>query len=96
MGTLSIEKRKAHGRPRVSFIKDDIPEDKESTKYQFMIDFINGFKVTAEEYQNHLETDSEPSIVSTNDSTSEHNDEQVTLVWELAQLFLVKVLFLDH
>ncbi len=75
MGTQSIEKQKKHGKPRVLFIKDDIPQDKESMKYKFMIDFLNGFKITPEEYAKHLENTSESSIVSINTSSSICDDD---------------------
>jgi hypothetical protein len=46
MGTNSIQKQKKHGKPRVVFIKDSIPEDKESDKYLLMIDFLKQFDIS--------------------------------------------------
>ncbi|CAF2594636.1 unnamed protein product [Rotaria sp. Silwood2] len=56
MGTNLIEKQKKYGKPRISFVKDNIPEDKDSDKYKFMIDFLNQFNITPEEYEENLTT----------------------------------------
>ncbi|CAF1413702.1 unnamed protein product [Adineta steineri] len=75
MGTFSIKKQKKRGKPRVLFTKDDIPEDKESEKHKMMIDFINGFNITSEEYGKYMKSTSETSIVSTNNITTVSNQE---------------------
>ncbi|CAF2980051.1 unnamed protein product [Rotaria sp. Silwood2] len=56
MGTNLIEKQKKYGKPRISFVKDNIPEDKDSDKYKFMVDFLNQFNITPEEYEENLTT----------------------------------------
>ena len=71
MGSQLIEKQQKHGKPRLSFIKDDIPDDKESDKYHSMTDFLNRFDMTPEEYGRHLENTSESSIVLNTNTNSE-------------------------
>ena len=55
-------KTKKNGKPRTSFVKDDFPEDKDSDKYNFMIDFLDQFNITREEYEKNLRSKSETSI----------------------------------
>ncbi|CAF2950321.1 unnamed protein product [Rotaria sp. Silwood2] len=65
IGSHLLEKQKKHGKPRILFTKDQIPDDKESEKYQMMIDFLKEFNITPEEYNNCLEIESETSSITT-------------------------------
>jgi len=76
MGTHTTEKQKKGGRPRTIFIKDAIPTDKDSDKYKYMVDFLNEFNITPEEYGNYLETSSDISITSNSNTTATINEEQ--------------------
>jgi predicted transglutaminase-like protease len=76
IGNHLIEKQKKSGKPRISFIKDNLPEDKESEKYKFMIDFLNEFNITPDVYENNLKSISLTSIVSTNDNDINNRNEQ--------------------
>ena len=75
MGTQLIEKQRRSGRPRLSFIKDDVPNDKELEKYHSMIDFLNRFDMTSEQYGRYLETTSESSIVLSTNTNSGNIEE---------------------
>ena len=67
MGTYKIEKQKKQGKSRTMFIKSDLPENKESFEYKAMVEFLNEFHLTTEEYLKHLQDCSETSTVTTNE-----------------------------
>ncbi len=70
MGKQIIRKQKKQGKPQILFTKDDIPEEKNSDKYQSMITFLNEFEISIDEYANYLESQSETSILSTTNTSS--------------------------
>lgn len=70
MGKQIIQKQKKQGKPRILFTKHDIPEEKNSDKYQSMITFLNEFEISIDEYANYLESQSETSILSTTNTSS--------------------------
>jgi len=70
MGKQIIQKQKKQGKPRILFTKHDIPEEKNSDKYQSMIKFLNEFEISIDEYANYLESQSETSILSTTNTSS--------------------------
>ncbi|CAF1001672.1 unnamed protein product [Adineta ricciae] len=74
IGTHLLQKQKKHGKPRLSFTKDPIPKDKESEKYKMMANFLKEFNIALEDYHNCLESESETSITTTNDSYSTNTD----------------------
>ncbi|CAF1691094.1 unnamed protein product, partial [Adineta ricciae] len=74
IGTHLLQKQKKHGKPRLSFTKDPIPNDKESEKYKMMANFLKEFNIALEDYHNCLESESETSITTTNDSYSTNRD----------------------
>ena len=75
MGTYVIGRKTRNGLSKALFTKDSIPQDKGSKKYKLMIDFLNEFNITSEEYQKYLENSSETSNISTNTTTSSSNNE---------------------
>jgi len=76
MGRHIIEKQKKNGKPRVLFVKDHIPEDKQSSKYKLMIDFLNEFNISLENYENNLRSPSITSINSSNSNILNNTNEQ--------------------
>lgn len=70
IGTHLLQKQKGQGKPRILFIKDHIPDDKEGEKYKMIIDFIKEFNIIPEEYGNCLESSSETSITTTSNNNS--------------------------
>ena len=82
IGSHLLQKQKKHGKPRLSFTKDPIPDDKGSEKYKMMVNFLKEFSISVEYYHNCLESESQTSIVTTNSTystnteiTSSNNDE---------------------
>lgn len=74
IGTYCIQRQSKHGKPRASFTKDHLPDDKQSEKYITIIDFLKEFDLTAEEYGKCLEGSSESSITSLNNATVMNDD----------------------
>lgn len=68
MGAVSVMKQKKQGKPSVLFNKHEMPDDKESTQYKMMVDFLNKFNVTPEQYVNLYQSMSETSMHGTNAS----------------------------
>ena len=66
MGIVSVEKQKKQGKPNVFFNKHDIPEDKETTKYKMMTDFLSNHGITTEQYIKQYENISETSMNGSN------------------------------
>lgn len=66
MGIVSVEKQKKQGKPNVFFNKHHIPDDIESPKYKIMIDFLNNYNITIEQYIKQYENMSEISMNGSN------------------------------
>ncbi|CAF2047857.1 unnamed protein product [Rotaria magnacalcarata] len=71
MGTYTVEKQQKQGKPRILFTKDLIPLDRETEKYKFMLDFLNQFNLSSEEYSKNLTSNPNTSNESTNNSSTE-------------------------
>lgn len=54
MGVQTIQKQKKSGKPQILFVKDSIPDDIATPKYQLMVDFLKNFNITQEEYEMNL------------------------------------------
>lgn len=68
MGVVQVMKQKKQGKPGVLFNRHELPEDKESSKYKMMVDFLNQFNVTTEQYDKQYQSMSETSMHGTNAS----------------------------